>query len=121
MPRNTFRPFSLKNAFTSDVIVSPTVVDVETSMPPKDNNNNNSVVIMSAGILEEPPMSSLSLSPSSSPMSSCGCKRCRMRTLTHHVVVSNEDLDKKLNWILTLVIFMFIILILHVRSQTTKM
>jgi len=110
MPRNHFRPFSLKDAFSSDVSSSIVDTSSEIAVPMTLSNKNDDVVIvMSAGTIDD------SGSYSSKSDSTCGCKRCSMRN--NILVVSNEDLDKKLNWI---IFFMFIILIVHVRSQTTK-
>jgi hypothetical protein len=125
MPRNHFRPFSLKDAFSSDVSSSIVDTSSEIAVPMTttslSNKNDDVLIVMSTGTIDD----SGSLYSSKSE-STCGCKRCSMRggcgsnNNNNNLLVSNEDLDKKLNWILTLVIFMFIILIVHVRSQTTK-
>lgn len=119
MPRNHFRPFSLKDAFTSDI--SSSIVE----LPSTSSSSGIAIPVTTTKSMEDVVVVMTAESESSSSVStggecgSCGCRRC-MRGGSRHIVVSNEDLDKKLNWILTLVIFIFIILIVHIRSQTTN-
>lgn len=111
MPRNTFRPFSLQSAFTADPmevegLMINTEVPLSTSTteliePPKELTTELTVI---------------SVNPEQHRQ--CGCSRCMGRSRT--VTISNEAIDKKLNWILTLVVFMFILLVVHVRSQNNN-
>ena len=104
-----FKPFSLKSAFSLDE-------DSTTSTVPDASNT----IIMS--------------SPQSTPtqieesiglvvvedhvhMNSCGCRSCGGRV--RKSMDPYEQLNKKLDWILTIVIFMFVVLIIHIRSQST--
>lgn len=111
MPRSNFRPFPLSDAFTADVsgsiipVTSEPIVVEPTS--PTSSTSSTSEMKMMISHEEEPMMIT----------SGCNCGRCNRKSLEVNVIVSNEDLDKKLNWILTLVVFMFIILIIHIRSQ----
>ncbi len=119
MPRSNFRPFPLSDAFTADVsgsiipvtsepiVVEPTSTPSTPSTPSTSSTSSTSEMKMMISHEEEPMMIT----------SGCNCGRCSRKSVEVNVIVSNEDLDKKLNWILTLVVFMFIMLIIHIRSQ----
>ena len=115
MPRSSFRPFSLTNAFSVDNMNDSVPIVYTNNIPLTQtiptSSTTTSTPATTATIIEV-----VGLDEEQEQHKRCGCKRCSM----NNVYVSNEDLDKKLNWILTIVIFMFIILIIHIRSQNNK-
>jgi hypothetical protein len=99
--RNQFKPFSLKSAFT---------IEESSTTSPETIINNEAPPIYT------PPIEVVEIIETSCG-STCKCKRCSGNYMT---MTPYERLDRKLNWILTLIIFMFIVLVIHVRSQTSK-
>lgn len=118
MPRNTFRPFSLQSAFTADPI-EPEGLMINTEVPLSSTSTTELIAPpkeLTTGVTE---LTVISVNPEQHRQ--CGCSRCMgrlRRTNINTLTISNEAIDKKLNWILTLVVFMFILLIVHIRSQT---
>lgn len=113
MPKNTFRPFSLKDAFSAEPNTNTPdelMIDSSTNsvvITPQVQQRTEEILIT---VSEEEPSTLIPIHHG------CGCSRCMGRNRV--VSVSMEDIDKKLNWILTLVVFMFMLLIIHIRSQT---
>lgn len=119
MPRNTFRPFSLQSAFTADPI------GPEELMINNDNDNDNEIPTPTSTMELTSPPKEINpqvtvISVNSEQHLQCGCSRCMGRSRRSTLTISNEAIDKKLNWILTLVVFMFILLVVHIRSQSNK-
>lgn len=127
MPRNSFRPFSLASAFSADVSdnnVSDNNVSGNTATN-ASTTTTSATTTTSTNAMEpkntelDTPQNLTVISITESEPAHCGCSRCMGRTRSSRTI-SNEAIDKKLNWILTLVIFMFIFLVVHIRSQRVR-
>ncbi len=110
-----FKPFSLKSAFSLDedsTTTSTTVPDASNTiiMSSSSSPTTSSPIEESIGLIV--------VEDQVHHTSSCGCRSCGGRV--RKSMDPYEQLNKKMDWILTIVIFMFIVLIIHVRSQQSN-